>query len=197
MDSLNQKNSLLKINKSKIFLHSTKDVRTVYMYIIIKAGSWYEKSDKKGSFHLLEHLMFDGSKKFPDQKSMEDYREQFGISNNASTGGERMNFWFKFPDINLDQGLVFFEDFIFNSLVSFDKEERELGVITQEFNDYWNNPDNRFNQKITENLVGKNHIFADNSLGCPDSIKKLEKKIFNRYLSSFFSATKYVYWNHR
>lgn len=176
----------LKINKSQIFLSPSKDVRTVYIDILIKAGSLYEKKEKWGSFHFLEHLMFDGSKIFPDKQSLENFKEEFGININGSTYGEKMEFWFRFPDINIDQGLKFFEDFIFNSLISFKKKERELSVINQEINDYWNNPSNRFSHKIKENLFGKNHIFTNNNLGQTNTLKKITQRELISLYHRFF-----------
>ena len=80
---------LSKICGAKVVLFPIKEVLTTKILINIKAGSWYEKGEVWGAFHLLEHLCMLKTKKFSQRESLEKFCEENGISRSASCGEKK------------------------------------------------------------------------------------------------------------
>ncbi len=167
---------IIEINKTKIALYPIKGIRTVVLNVMMKGGSWHEKGPNWGAFHLLEHLLFEGTQKFKTHQDFEIYKQDYGISNNAWTGGRTTGFWFQFPDISIKEGLNLFNEVVFNPLIPEEKISKEISVVAQEYKDRWDSPMARFDQIQIENLIGKNHPFGRDGLGQPDYLKTLKRE---------------------
>lgn len=169
------KTKILEINQAKVALYPIKEVRSIVVDIMIKSGSWNEPETDWGAFHLLEHMLFQGSKNLESHEKIEIFKQENGISNNGRTGGRSTSYTFKFPTISVNQGFDFIENFIFNPLFSQNDLNREILVIEQEYKDKWDNPLARFDKKIYKNLFGEKHIFQRDGLGQPEYIKTLNR----------------------
>ena len=152
-----------------------KEVRSVFINISIHAGSWYEESDSWGAFHFLEHLLFTGTEKFPTHDDIENFKYEHGINFNGSTSGGEINFWFNLPDIELTSGLFLIDQIIFHPLIPINQFDKEISIINQEFENKWDNPQNRFNKFLYQNLLGKDNFINRDGLGQIDFIKKLNQ----------------------
>lgn len=179
------KPTLIEINKAQVALYQVKEVRSVIVNIMIKAGSWHEEGASWGAFHLLEHMMFQGCKNLENHEKIEIFKQENGINGNGGTSGKNTTYWFKFPDISTDQSLNFIENFIFNPLLPENEFNKEVSVIEQEYTGKWDNPSARFDRIIYQNLFGKDHVFQRDGLGQPEFIKTLNqsdlKKIHQDY----------------
>jgi predicted Zn-dependent peptidase len=179
------KPSVFFINKTKIILFPIKNVRSVKINTSIKCGSQYEKGKSWGIFHLLEHMLFTGTQKFPSAEKISEFNKENGIYSNAFTNRKRILFIQDIPDINLNKGLEIFEEVIFNSLIDETKMKNEFKVINQEFLSKWDRPENRFLYKTNKHIFGKDHIYTRDGLGQIDFIEKIPvanlKKIYLKY----------------
>jgi predicted Zn-dependent peptidase len=126
------KPSIFYINKAKIVLFPIKNVRSIQINCMIKCGSWYEK-ENYGSFHFLEHMLFQGTKKLPTPELMTEFAKENGIHPNAYTSGKMINFYLEIPDVNLNEGLVALEETVFNPLIPEEKIKNELNILTKNF----------------------------------------------------------------
>jgi len=72
----------------------------VYIKLVIKAGSVMEEENQLGLAHLLEHMAFNGSKKFPKDaldKFMSSIGLDLGSHYNASTGHLKTVYEYEIP----------------------------------------------------------------------------------------------------
>jgi zinc protease len=179
------KPSVFYINKAKIVLFPIKSVRSIEININIKCGSWYEIGNKWGTFHFLEHMILQGTKKLPSSEKISEFAKENGIYYNASTGGKQINIPLNIPDININKGLKMLEEIVFNPLIPEEKIKNELSAINQEFLSKWDRPETRFFRKINEHIFGKNHIYVRDGLGQIDFIKNISssdlKEIHQQY----------------
>lgn len=192
INTLMKKYSYFKVNKAKVSLYPIKDVRTMIINIKVKGGSWYEKGPQWGAFHFLEHLLFESTKKFPNNEDIEQYKQKYAISNNASTGNRSINLWFKFPDICINEGLNLLEEMIFKPIFPQDKFTKEINIIEQEYKDKWDSLFNRFHQKYIENITGKNHLYTRDGLGQPEYLKSLSQQNILKLHKHFFQPQNMV-----
>lgn len=181
-----QKPLVFYMNKAKVVLYPIKQFPTVHINAFVKAGSWYEPGDQWGAFHYLEHLIFQGSKRYPTNHHLENLKQKHGINFNGSTGGSDMNFYFSLPDFKIKPALEIFDQFIFNPIFNPVDFPRELSVITQEYYKYWDNPYNRFYKKSNENILGKNNFLNRDGIGQPEFIKNLSQNDLIKLHSQYF-----------
>lgn len=67
------------------------------MSLSIQVGSFSDPIEAQGLAHLLEHMMFMGSKKYPADNHFDQFLNQKAGYSNAETGCENTNFHFEVP----------------------------------------------------------------------------------------------------
>ena len=63
--------------------------------LMVKVGSNHESPKERGISHLLEHLLFEGTKKRPDNQIISNEIEKLGGDFNAYTTNERTSYYVK------------------------------------------------------------------------------------------------------
>lgn len=177
---------VLEINKAKVILYPIKNVRSVIIDTFIKCGSWYENPNNQGVSHFLEHILFHGTQKFPTNEDITFFIKENGIYSNAYTSGKFINFYLTTPDINLDNALTLFEETIFYPLISPEKINNELNIISQEKKSKWDRPETRFSHQIDEMLFGQKHIYTQDILGNIDYLQKISSSDLKSFHQKYF-----------
>jgi zinc protease len=107
--------------------------------LVVNAGSVLEDEDQRGLAHVVEHLAFNGTTRFPKQ-SLVDFLERigmrFGAHVNAYTSFDETVFFLQVPTDSagvVAQGLDILQDWA--TALSFDSDEveRERGVVIEEW----------------------------------------------------------------
>lgn len=166
------------INKIKIAVWPLKKVRSVWVEVQVKAGSWYEQKDQLGIFHFLEHLSVKETGKWPSLEKLDNYLDKYALYCGAKSSGPRLVYNFKFPDIYFNKGLQLLNQVLFKPLFLEKRIDRELPVIEQEHREYWDNPYNRFFNQQLNQLFGKDHVYCQQPLGNPEQLKHFNQPDF-------------------
>lgn len=124
-------------NGLTVLLHEDITTPLVTINILYKVGSRNEEDGKTGLAHFQEHLLFTGSKEFPDFDAV---LQQFGGQNNAFTNTDVTNYYMTIPKQCLDLGLSIEADRMNN--LNFDAEAFRVqqGVVVEEFRQRYANP---------------------------------------------------------
>ncbi len=124
-------------------------IDTITVHITYFVGSRHEGYGEKGMAHLLEHLLFRGSKRFPDVK--EDFTRR-GARWNGTTSNDRTNYFETFAanDANLDWALAMEADRMVSSFVSKRDLDSEMTVVRNEFEMGENNPGSVLFQRMQQ-----------------------------------------------
>ena len=106
----------------------------------LKSGSRAETVASNGIHHLIEHMLFKGSKHY-DMKQIADMADRLGGRLNAFTGKEITQYYIKSIDEKLAASFHLLSDIVLNS--TFPEEEflKEKNVIIQEIREAEDNPD--------------------------------------------------------
>jgi zinc protease len=155
---------ILNINGSVVALYPMEEVESVSASLDFYAGSFHE-GVSCGAHHLLEHVVFDGSEKFPTEEENEIYKEENGLSVGGSTGGDRVGYSLTAPKTKVQEGLTLLFDQVFRPIIRESDIEREKTVIAQEYKDKWSNQGARFSKALSVNMFGENHLYARDSMG--------------------------------
>ncbi|XP_073396481.1 nardilysin-like isoform X2 [Physcomitrium patens] len=99
----------------------------------VGVGSMADPPEAQGLAHYLEHMLFMGSTKFPDENEYDKFLSQHGGNSNAYTDQEFTCFYFDVRNRNLRDALDRFAQFFLSPLVKVDAMDREIQAIESEF----------------------------------------------------------------
>ena len=109
------------------------------IHLILKAGSLVEDDDQLGLAHLIEHMVFNGTKKYPN-KEIDNYLSSIGLElgsdYNASTGFETTNYKLTIPTDDLtkiDKGINILSEMVGYASLTDEAFDKEREVVEEEW----------------------------------------------------------------
>lgn len=119
-------------NGLRVLLYPDASKPTVTVNITYLVGSRHEGYGETGMAHLLEHLIFKGSKNFP-KPDVEFNRR--GFRNNGTTNFDRTNYFstFQASDDNLRWAIGWSADAMVNSFIARADLDSEMTVVRNEY----------------------------------------------------------------
>jgi len=150
----------------------------------LKSGSRAETVASNGIHHLIEHMLFKGSKHY-DLKQIADMADRLGGRLNAFTGKEITQYYIKSIDEKLAESFHLLSDIVLNSTFPEAEFLKEKNVIIQEIREAEDNPDSN----AFETFYKK--IYKDNALGYP--IGGSEKQVARLTRSHVFNFYHEIY----
>jgi predicted Zn-dependent peptidase len=144
------------------FIHSqSKETASFEFSVHIDTGSRDEQPETNGVSHFLEHMMFRGSKNFPNSLLLAEAMESFGGEANAMTSIENTVYWLKGSTKRIDQAADIFAEFFLHP--NFADFETERDIILQELaSDY-----NEAGDNIDCESLSMGGMFPNHSMGLP------------------------------
>lgn len=100
--------------------------------ISVNSGSMVERDDLNGLAHFLEHMLFLGTKKYPDPGAYLDYIERAGGGRNAYTAPSQTNYFFEVNSDYIFEGIERMTDFFVDPIFNVNSVQRELMNINSE-----------------------------------------------------------------
>ena len=119
--------------------HNARPEKRVEMRLVVNAGSVLEDDDQLGLAHFMEHMNFNGTKRFPKNELvnyLQSIGVQFGADLNAYTGFDETVYILPVPTDKpglVEKGLQILEDWAHNALLDSLEIEKERGVVIEEW----------------------------------------------------------------
>ncbi len=126
-------------NGLRVLLFPDQTKSTITVNVTYMVGSRHESYGETGMAHLLEHMLFMGSKNHADiKKELADH----GAAPNGSTSFDRTNYYetFQASDDNLKWALAMEADRMVNSHIRKEDLDREMTVVRNEYESGENSP---------------------------------------------------------
>jgi len=160
-------------------------MESVSFGIWIKAGARYENTKNNGISHLLEHLLFKGTKT-RGMKEIKEAIEGRGGSFNGFTSEEVTCYLVKLLAKDAELGVEILSDMVLNPKLDEKEIEKEKSVIVEEINMYKDIPAQHVHEILTEML------WPDQPLGMPlagtvESVNSMQKKDVDAYKDTFYN----------
>lgn len=118
---------------------NAKPENKVDLRLVINAGSILEDDDQQGLAHFMEHMCFNGTKRFPKNKLV-DYLQSIGVKFgqhlNAYTSFDETVYFLPIPSDDkdkLENGFNIIEDWAFNADLTGTEIDKERGVVLEEY----------------------------------------------------------------
>lgn len=150
----------------------------------VAAGHFDDPKETHGLAHLLEHMLFLGSEKFPETNQFQTYLASHGGSLNAWTGTEHANFHFEVDDNYLLDALEIFSDMLINPSMELSVIDKEINSIDAEFKLKIKDDLRRLYQ-VHKETCNPRHPFSKFSVGNQQTLRCVELITLQQALSDF------------
>ncbi|KAM4641458.1 nardilysin [Discoglossus pictus] len=101
--------------------------------LCVGIGSFSDPDDLPGLAHFLEHMVFMGSEKYPDENGFDAFLKKHGGTDNASTDCERTIFQFDVQRKHFKEALDRWAQFFVAPLMVMDTIDREVEAVDSEY----------------------------------------------------------------
>jgi len=158
-------------NGVRFLLFPDPAASTVTVNMTVFVGSRHEGYGETGMAHLLEHMLFKGSKNFP---KTDEALEKHGAQFNGTTWVDRTNYYEIMPanDENLEFGIKLEADRLVNSFINREDLAKEMTVVRNEFEFNENNPETILSQRMMA-VAFEWHNYGQSTIGNRTDIERV------------------------
>lgn len=177
-------------NGLTVVLEQMKHLRSVSLGVWVNVGSANEDAMNNGIAHVIEHMMFKGTKNRTANEIADDCT-MIGGNMNAYTSKECTSYYVTTLDTHLENAIDIMSDMLCNSL--FDKEdlEKEKGVIIDEIDMYDDSPDDLVHE-LLQKEVWKDHPLGYIISGTKENVARMTRDDLLRFMDLYYVADNMV-----
>jgi len=171
-------------NGMKVLLVPDEAKPTITVNIVYKNGSRHESYGESGMAHILEHILFNGTKRFPG--GMKEL-EALGAEFNGTTWLDRTHYYvsFKADDAKLLRALEIEADRMRNARVEQPILDKEMKIITNEFEIGENSPGRVLMQRVNHAAFDW-HAYGRDTIGAKSDIQNVKLDYVRAYYDRFY-----------
>ncbi len=160
-------------------------VESVTAMILCKTGSRNETPKQAGISHVLEHMVFKGTKKYPSPMHIAEAVDSIGAEQNAFTSKEYTGYYITSAAKHLDLTFDIQAEMLTQPLLPQDDLTREREVIVEEINMYEDHPMERAAEEF-ENLIYHGSSMGRLIIGTKETVRATTSKDLRRYMSEWY-----------
>lgn len=178
-------------NGSTILIKVNRAAPVVAVASYVKAGYFNEPDDRVGLAHLIEHLYFKGSQKYPGPEDIGMAVEAVGGNLNAGTIYDYTYYYFTLPAASFEKGVEIQADALANPLFDPDELRREAEVIIEESKRKYDNPSAFASEKLYE-LVFDRHRMRRWRIGSDHVLRTITRDDVVEFFASLYRPANIV-----
>lgn len=177
-------------NGIRVVLEQIPHVQSVSVGIWFRTGAVDETSRDAGISHLIEHMMFKGTKTRSPKQLAED-ADRIGASMNAFTGKEATCYYIKSLSSSVDRACELLVDMLTESVFDPAELEKEKDVIYEEIKMVEDTPDDQISDLLDE-LVFQGHPYGNSVLGSRDALAAIDRERILGYIRDQYTTDSMV-----
>lgn len=153
--------------------------------IVYRVGSRHEGYGETGMAHLMEHMLFKGTKKFT---SIKQTIADKGASANGTTWYDRTNYYEVLPkaDSNLTWALEMEADRMVNSTMKKEDLQKEFSVVRNEFESGENYPDGILQERVLSTMYLW-HNYGKSTIGSKEDIERVPMENLDAFYKKYYA----------
>lgn len=167
-------------NGIRVLIHKMPWTHSVTARLIVGAGPRYENEQTSGAAHFLEHMFFEGSKKYPSARTLAQAIKVRGGKHTAATLKEYVFYQVKVPAVRFDYALEHLRELVFNATLAEKDIAKERRIISSELRQSIDNPQ-KHRWDMISNHVWRGHPLGQSTLGTFGTIQKITRGDLLRY----------------
>ena len=171
-------------------LHKYRGGDVAHIALMVNTGMRDEMPNENGLAHLIEHMLFKGTKRRKAYHVL-SCLENVGGDLNAYTTKEETCIHASFLKEYYNKALDLFADVAFNSTYPENELEKEKEVVIDEINSYLDSPAEEICDEF-ENMLYKGHEMGRNILGTTTLVESYNRKDLCRFLKNNYSTERMV-----
>ncbi len=164
---------------------------SVSVSLLLGVGSRSEPRRLAGVSHFLEHIVFKGTERYPDSRSVSEAIEGLGGVLNASTDKEATVYWARVPASRLDVAIDVLTDLAFAPTINPEEVEKERKVVVEELGMYLDQPAELV-QMAFDHLIWGDHPLARDPGGTRTSLLRVGSAELSSYRTAFYRPDRLV-----
>ena len=172
-------------------LFEQKKGNSVVIEVMAKVGSNNESKEERGISHFIEHMLFEGTKKRPNNWLISNEIEKVGGEFNAYTTNERTCFYAKVPKKHFINSLDVIADIIKNSQFKIEDIKREKNVVIKEI-DLINDEPRYYQWDLLQKTLFSKHPAKNPVYGNKKVIRNLTREKIIDYFERFYCTNNLV-----
>lgn len=155
--------------------------------LAVAVGSWEDPKERPGMAHFVEHMLFLGTEKYPDEEGYQRYIDEYGGDRNAYTAADRTVYMFTVANEGFEGALDRFAQFFISPLFDPSGVERESKAIDQEY--CKNLPIDAWRvMHVRKELANPEHPFHTFSMGNKQTLAYISQDELKEWYASHYSA---------
>lgn len=172
-------------NKMKVLLVSDKASETAAVSLNVQVGSLHNPSSQPGLAHYLEHMLFLGTKSYPQANSFNQFLSENSGMLNAYTAAANTNYYFQVVDNKLDESLARFSEFFTAPLFDKSYSKKELSAIDNEWSS--NKGSDHYAQMLINNQTSRNgHPVQNFATGNKATLSDKAESVLYQEMKNFY-----------
>lgn len=171
-------------NGLQVLLIPDATQNNVLVNIVYQVGSRHEGYGETGMAHLLEHMLFKGTKRIKDiKKAIADK----GAQANGTTWYDRTNYYEILPagDENLKWALDMEADRMVNSQILKEDLDKEFSVVRNEFESGENEPELILEERVLSTMYLW-HNYGKSTIGSKEDIEKVPVENLKAFYKKYY-----------
>lgn len=173
------------VNGVRVLLVPMAGVESVTTMILVKTGSRNESEEQAGISHVLEHMVFKGTKKYPSPMAIAEAVDGIGAEQNAFTSKEYTGYYITSAAQHLPLALDIQSEMLTVPLLPQDDLTREREVIVEEINMYEDQPMAKAGEEF-ENLMYGGSSLGREIIGTKETVRATTSEHLRTYLNNWY-----------
>jgi predicted Zn-dependent peptidase len=165
--------------------------QSVACFVMVAAGSRYERAENRGIAHFAEHMFFKGTERRPNSRDLTTLIDGIGGEFNAFTSKEYTGYYVRCAGEKRDVALDVLLDMLRHSKFEPEEIDREKGVIIEEMNMYQDTPRDHIGTVYETLMYGDNPLGWE-IIGTKDTVNAASRDTFTDYVDEWYTADRMV-----
>ncbi|WFR54878.1 pitrilysin family protein [Anaerocolumna sp. AGMB13025] len=177
-------------NGITVVLETMPYLRSAAFGVWVKAGSANENEKNNGISHIIEHMLFKGTKN-RTAKQIADDMARIGGDINAYTSKECTSFYAVTLDEHLGNAIEILGDMFHNSLIEEQALKKEKGVIIEEIDMYDDSPEDLVHEML-QMKIWDNHPLGYQISGKKETVKAITRQEILDFMAQYYVSENIV-----
>jgi predicted Zn-dependent peptidase len=177
-------------NGIRVVTEEIPHVRSVSIGVWANVGSRDEEMSQNGISHLLEHMVFKGTRK----RSVRDIAqslESLGGYLNAFTTKEQTCFYARVLDANMSEAMDVLADLVLNATFKREELEKEKLVVIEELKNAEDDPEDIIHDYFEKSLF-PNHSLGYPIIGTEDNVRRFRREDLQDHVTTYYRPGRMV-----
>lgn len=174
-----------------VHIYNMPSANSVACGVRVNVGTRDERwPQEAGLAHAMEHMIFQGTEKFPDSRALASYIELAGGRLNAYTNKENTFFYNLVPADAVEKAVCSLSEQMVRPLLPEKKIATEMGNIVEEIRGDFDNPSEYVFRKAIEKMYVA-HPLSRETCGTEEAVRSFCRKDFLSFRSHYYHSNNF------